>query len=53
MNWFNIMMLGAIGVVFFLANGLGWSSAQVATTFSLTLLFCARRLFKPLAPFRR
>ncbi|SDJ30440.1 multidrug ABC transporter permease/ATP-binding protein [Billgrantia gudaonensis] len=38
-NWFNIMMLGAIGVVFFLANGLGWASAQVATTFSLTLLF--------------
>ncbi|PMR73505.1 multidrug ABC transporter permease/ATP-binding protein [Billgrantia endophytica] len=38
-NWFNIMMLGAIGVVFFLANGLGWASAQVAITFSLTLLF--------------
>jgi putative ATP-binding cassette transporter len=38
-NWFNIMMLGAIGLVFFLANGLGWASVQVATTFSLTLLF--------------
>ncbi|WP_150305467.1 multidrug ABC transporter permease/ATP-binding protein [Pseudomonas saliphila] len=38
-NWANIMMLGAIGVTFFLSNALGWASAAVATTFSLTLLF--------------
>lgn len=38
-NWTNIMMLGAIGVVFFLANGLGWADTAVAATFSLTLLF--------------
>ena len=38
-NWTNIMMLGAIGLVFFLANGLGWSNTAVAATFSLTLLF--------------
>ncbi|WP_346797159.1 multidrug ABC transporter permease/ATP-binding protein [Halomonas sp. Bachu 37] len=38
-NWANIMMLGAIGVAFFLANGLGWASASVAATFALTLLF--------------
>ncbi len=38
-NWSNIMMLGAIGVVFFLANGLGWASTSVAATYSLTLLF--------------
>ncbi|NWN81465.1 MAG: multidrug ABC transporter permease/ATP-binding protein [Halomonas sp.] len=38
-NWSNIMMLGTIGVVFFLANGLGWASTSVAATFSLTLLF--------------
>lgn len=38
-NWSNIMMLGAIGVVFFMANGLGWASASVAATFALTLLF--------------
>nr|WP_300309972.1 multidrug ABC transporter permease/ATP-binding protein [Halomonas sp.] len=38
-NWSNIMMLGAIGVVFFLANGLGWATTGVAATFSLTLLF--------------
>ncbi len=33
------MMLGAIGLVFFLANGLGWADTQVAATFALTLLF--------------
>ncbi|SDO23916.1 multidrug ABC transporter permease/ATP-binding protein [Vreelandella arcis] len=38
-NWSNIMMLGAIGVVFFLSNGLGWASTTVASTFALTLLF--------------
>ncbi|WP_421145253.1 multidrug ABC transporter permease/ATP-binding protein [Aeromonas dhakensis] len=38
-NWSNIMMLGAIGLVFFLANGLGWADTQVAATFALTLLF--------------
>ncbi|RUR39290.1 multidrug ABC transporter permease/ATP-binding protein [Vreelandella populi] len=38
-NWSNIMMLGAIGVVFFMANGLGWASPAVAATFALTLLF--------------
>lgn len=38
-NWSNIMMLGAIGLVFFLANGLGWANTNVAATFALTLLF--------------
>lgn len=38
-NWSNIMMLGAIGLVFFLANGLGWADTAVAATYSLTLLF--------------
>lgn len=38
-NWSNIMMLGAIGVVFFLSNGLGWADTTVASTFALTLLF--------------
>ncbi|MAS09817.1 multidrug ABC transporter permease/ATP-binding protein [Salinisphaera sp.] len=38
-NWANIMMLGAIGVVFFLANGLGWASTSVAATYALTILF--------------
>ncbi|GAB3676847.1 multidrug ABC transporter permease/ATP-binding protein [Salinisphaera aquimarina] len=38
-NWANIMMLGAIGVVFFLANGLGWATPTVAATYALTILF--------------
>ncbi|HKM96368.1 MAG TPA: multidrug ABC transporter permease/ATP-binding protein [Buttiauxella sp.] len=38
-NWSNIMMLGAIGLVFWMANSLGWSDTNVAATFSLTLLF--------------
>nr|WP_297459475.1 multidrug ABC transporter permease/ATP-binding protein [uncultured Halomonas sp.] len=38
-NWANIMMLGAIGVAFFLANGLGWANATVAATYSLAILF--------------
>lgn len=38
-NWSNIMMLGAIGLVFFMANSLGWADTAVAATYSLTLLF--------------
>ncbi|WP_423822826.1 multidrug ABC transporter permease/ATP-binding protein [Salinisphaera sp. SPP-AMP-43] len=38
-NWANIMMLGAIGLVFFLANGLGWANTTIAATYALTLLF--------------
>ncbi|WP_133522440.1 MULTISPECIES: multidrug ABC transporter permease/ATP-binding protein [unclassified Buttiauxella] len=38
-NWSNIMMLGVIGLVFWMANSLGWSDTNIAATFSLTLLF--------------
>ncbi|WP_225181349.1 multidrug ABC transporter permease/ATP-binding protein [Pectobacterium aroidearum] len=38
-NWSNIMMLGVIGTVFFMANNLGWADTNVAATYSLTLLF--------------
>ncbi|MCU5773134.1 multidrug ABC transporter permease/ATP-binding protein [Erwiniaceae bacterium BAC15a-03b] len=38
-NWSNIMMLGAIGLAFFMANSLGWADTAVAATYSLTLLF--------------
>ncbi|MEI7143476.1 multidrug ABC transporter permease/ATP-binding protein [Pectobacterium brasiliense] len=38
-NWSNIMMLGVIGAVFFMANNLGWADTSVAATYSLTLLF--------------
>ena len=33
------MMLGAIGLVFWMANSLGWANTAVAATYSLTLLF--------------
>jgi putative ATP-binding cassette transporter len=33
------MMLGAIGLVFWMANSLGWADTNVAATYSLTLLF--------------
>lgn len=39
LNWSNIMMLGAIGLVFWMANGLGWANTAIAATYSLTLLF--------------
>ncbi|STW68513.1 ABC transporter ATP-binding protein [Klebsiella pneumoniae] len=48
-NWSNIMMLGAIGLVFWMANSLGWADTAVAATYSLTLLF----LRTPLALRRR
>ena len=38
-NWSNIMMLGAIGLVFWMGSGLGWADTNVAATYSLTLLF--------------
>ncbi|HED6241887.1 ABC transporter ATP-binding protein YojI [Enterobacter sp. BIDMC92] len=38
-NWSNIMMLGAIGLVFWMANSLGWADTNIAATYSLTLLF--------------
>ncbi|WP_146378782.1 multidrug ABC transporter permease/ATP-binding protein [Cronobacter turicensis] len=38
-NWSNIMMLGVIGLVFWMANGLGWADTTVAATYSLSLLF--------------
>ncbi|MFW0880468.1 multidrug ABC transporter permease/ATP-binding protein [Cronobacter dublinensis] len=38
-NWSNIMMLGVIGLVFWMANGLGWADTTVAATYSLALLF--------------
>ena len=38
-NGANIMMLGAIGLVFFLANALDWANPATAATYALTLLF--------------
>ncbi|MGQ7275482.1 multidrug ABC transporter permease/ATP-binding protein [Marinobacter sp. V034] len=38
-NWANIMVLGTIGLAFYMANGLGWASTSVAATYALTILF--------------
>ena len=38
-NWVNTMVLGSIGLAFFLAGGLGWADTGVAATFALTVLF--------------
>lgn len=38
-NWLNTMLLTAIGLVFYLSNGLGWASTAVASTFAVTILF--------------
>lgn len=50
-NWSNIMMLGAIGLVFYMANSLGWANTTVAATFSLTLLFLRTPLLQAVGAF--
>ncbi|WP_394841907.1 multidrug ABC transporter permease/ATP-binding protein [Pendulispora brunnea] len=37
--WINAMVLGAIGLSFFLAHGFAWASTGVAATYALTILF--------------
>ncbi len=39
LNWADTMVLGTIGVVFFLAVILGWADSATATTFAVTILF--------------
>ncbi|CAI1506233.1 multidrug ABC transporter permease/ATP-binding protein [Serratia proteamaculans] len=50
-NWSNIMMLGAIGLVFYMANSLGWADTSVAATYSLTLLFLRTPLLQAVGAF--
>lgn len=38
-NWSNVMVLGTIGLIFYLALGRGWASTSVAATYAVTLLF--------------
>lgn len=38
-NWVNTMVLGAIGMNFFLARAFEWADTSVAATYALTLLF--------------
>lgn len=39
LNWSNIMMFAAIGVLFVLATGFDWANPATVTSFALTLLF--------------
>lgn len=39
LNWADTMILGSIGMVFFLAVVLGWANSTTATTFAVTILF--------------
>ncbi|WKC37266.1 multidrug ABC transporter permease/ATP-binding protein [Ectopseudomonas chengduensis] len=48
-NWANIMVLGTIGLVFYLASGLGWASTAVASTYALTILFMRTPLVSAVA----
>ncbi|WP_192458120.1 multidrug ABC transporter permease/ATP-binding protein [Musicola keenii] len=50
-NWANIMMLGAIGAVFFMANRLSWADNAVAATYSLVLLFLRTPLLQAVGAF--
>lgn len=48
-NWANIMVLGTIGLVFYLVNGLGWAAMPVASTYALTILFMRTPLVSAVA----
>ncbi|GGW99378.1 multidrug ABC transporter permease/ATP-binding protein [Pigmentiphaga litoralis] len=48
-NWANIMVLGTLGLAFYLAKGLGWSDADTAATYALTLLFMRTPLVSAVA----
>ncbi|QBQ55214.1 multidrug ABC transporter permease/ATP-binding protein [Nitrosococcus wardiae] len=48
-NVANTMVLGLIGIIFYLALGLGWAEMSVATTYGLTILFLRTPLIGALA----
>ena len=48
-NWSNIMMLGAIGLVFWMANSLGWPIPPWRRPIPRRCCFCARRCSPPSA----
>lgn len=50
-NWANIMMLGAIGIGFFLASGLHWADAATAATFAMTILFLRTPMIQAVGAF--
>ena len=48
-NTANVLVLGLIGVVFYLALALGWAPVSVAATYALTILFLRAPLVGALA----
>ncbi|MBP6861742.1 MAG: multidrug ABC transporter permease/ATP-binding protein [Neisseriaceae bacterium] len=50
-NWTNVMMLGAVGVIFYLTVFQGWASIQDATTIALTVLFIRTPLLSAVGAF--
>lgn len=48
-NWANIMVLGTIGLAFYLAKGQGWADADTAATYALTILFMRTPLVSAVA----
>ncbi|SHH34771.1 multidrug ABC transporter permease/ATP-binding protein [Pollutimonas bauzanensis] len=48
-NWANIMVLGTIGLAFYLAKGLGWADPAVAATYAMTILFMRTPLVSAVA----
>ncbi len=38
-NWTNVMVLGAVGIVFYLSLAKSWANLETATTIALTILF--------------
>ena len=50
-NWTNVMMLGAVGFIFYLAIFHQWASIQDATTIALTVLFARTPLISAVGAF--
>jgi len=50
-NWTNVMMLGAVGVIFYLTVFHQWATIQDATTIALTVLFIRTPLLTAVGAF--
>lgn len=48
-NWANTMMLGTIGLAFYMARGWQWANLSVASTYALTILFMRTPLVSAVA----
>lgn len=53
LNWVDTMLLGSIGMVFFLANLMSWADNTTATTFALTILFLKSPLIQSIGSIPR